>query len=95
MAAYVLMIREEMTDAEAFQQYAKLAPKASAGHQLSPLAFYGPHEVLEGPACDGVVLLEFPDVERARAWYESPEYQEALQYRLKGARYRVLIVEGI
>ncbi len=95
MAAYVLMIREEMTDAEAFQQYAKMAPKASAGHPVKPLAFYGGHEVLEGDACEGVVVLEFPDVEQARAWYESPGYQEAMQFRLKAARYRVIIVEGV
>ncbi len=95
MTAYVVMIREEMTDEEAFQQYAKLAPKASAGHALTPRAFYGRHEVLEGDNCEGVVVLEFPDVDQAKAWYESPQYQEALQFRLQGARYRVLIVDGV
>ncbi len=95
MAAYVLMIREEMTDAEAFQEYARQAPKASAGHAVTPRAFYGRHEVLEGPDCEGVVVLEFPDFEQAKAWYQSPEYQQAAQSRFKGARYRVLIVEGV
>lgn len=95
MAAYVVMIREEMTDAEAFQEYAKLAPKASAGHEVTPRAFYGRHEVVEGPDCEGVVVLEFPDFDQAKAWYESPQYQEAAQLRFKGARYRVMIADGV
>lgn len=95
MAAYVVMIREEMTDAEAFKEYAQLAPKASAGHAVTPRAFYGRHETLEGDDCEGIVVLEFPDYDQAKAWYESPAYQEAMQYRLKGARYRVIFVEGV
>ncbi|WP_446718995.1 DUF1330 domain-containing protein [Halomonas sp. SH5A2] len=31
----------------------------------------------------------------ARAWYESPAYQEARQHRFQGADYRVFIVDGI
>lgn len=44
---------------------------------------------------DGAVVLEFPTVADARAWYESPLYQQALPHRLKGAEYRVFIVEGL
>jgi uncharacterized protein (DUF1330 family) len=89
------MIREEMTDADAFAVYAKAAPKASAGHAVKPLAFYGKHEVLEGEEAEAVAILEFPDYEQAKAWYDSREYQEAMKNRLKGARYRVLVVEGL
>jgi uncharacterized protein (DUF1330 family) len=31
----------------------------------------------------------------AKAWYESPLYQQALVHRLKGAEYRVFMVEGL
>ncbi|MDB5820130.1 MAG: hypothetical protein JWQ11_3770, partial [Rhizobacter sp.] len=44
---------------------------------------------------DGAVILAFPSVAEARASYESPLYQEALKHRLKGAEYRVFIVEGL
>lgn len=94
MAAYVVMIREETTDAEEFQAYAKAAFAASKGHPLAARAFYGQQEVKEGEDCEGVAIVEFPDFEKAKAWYESPEYQEAMQHRLRGARYRVIIVEG-
>ncbi|MFZ3395345.1 DUF1330 domain-containing protein [Rhodococcus sp. 7Tela_A2] len=36
-----------------------------------------PH-VLEGEWPGHLVLIEFPDLERARGWYDSPEYQEIL-----------------
>lgn len=95
MSAYVIMLRDAMTDAEAFARYAAAAPKASAGHPLRPLAFYGTPEVLEGPPVDGIVILKFPDMAAARAWYYSPAYTAARADRLAGADYRVLIVEGV
>ena len=44
---------------------------------------------------EGAVIAEFESYEAALAWYRSPAYQEALQHRLKGAEYRVVIVEGV
>jgi len=44
---------------------------------------------------DGAVILEFPTLADAKASYESPLYQQALKHRLKGADYRVFIVEGV
>ena len=50
---------------------------------------------LEGPEVEGVVIAEFPSVEEARVWYDSPAYQEVAQHRFRGAVYRGLIVEGV
>jgi uncharacterized protein (DUF1330 family) len=51
--------------------------------------------VLEGPPVEGAVILSFPSMSEARAWYESPAYQAAREHRLKGAEYRVFLVEGL
>ena len=64
------------------------------GHSPSFLADYGAREVLEGAPAEGVVIIEFPDMEKERAWYNSPAYQEAARNRFAGAVYRGLIVEG-
>jgi uncharacterized protein (DUF1330 family) len=40
------------------------------------------------------VLIEFPDSASFDAWYNSPEYQEALKVRLANSTGRVLLVEG-
>lgn len=95
MSAYVLMIRERITDAAELDAYKQLAPAARGDHAINPLAFYGNVDLLEGEPVDGVVILEFPSMAAARAWYDSPAYQTALAHRLRGAEYRVLIVDGV
>lgn len=95
MTAYVVYVRERITDAEEFRKYEESAGAASVGHPVTPLAFYGAIETLEGPSVDGAVILEFPSIGDARSAYDSPLYQAALKHRLKGAKYRVFIVEGL
>ena len=41
------------------------------------------------------MIAEFPTLEEARDWYDSPAYQNAAQHRHRGAVYRGLIVEGV
>ncbi|VVP68019.1 hypothetical protein PS918_00669 [Pseudomonas fluorescens] len=94
MSAYVIFIREATTDDAQMQLYAQKAPAARTGHDITRLAFYGPFEVLEGPSAEGVAILRFPDMNAARAWYNSPAYQQARQHRFNGAQYRMLLVEG-
>ena len=40
-------------------------------------------------------MLEFPSIEKARAWYESPEYQEVLPIRLSANKDKMVIFEGL
>jgi uncharacterized protein (DUF1330 family) len=42
-----------------------------------------------------IVMLEFPNMESARTWYDSPEYQEVLPIRLKANRDKMVIFEGL
>jgi uncharacterized protein (DUF1330 family) len=41
-----------------------------------------------------LVVLEFESAERARAWWDSPEYRAARDLRQRTARARMLLVEG-
>ncbi len=95
MAAYVILIREKLRDAEAMARYGEGAKAARGDHPITPLAFYGKHEVTEGPDADGVVILSFPDMAAAKAWYDSPAYTEARAHRFQAADYRVIFVEGV
>ncbi|MER5726958.1 DUF1330 domain-containing protein [Streptomyces sp. NPDC002138] len=52
-------------------------------------------EVVEGPFPGTVVVLAFPDIERARAWYGSPAYQEILPLRTRHMTGEVILVEGV
>ncbi len=42
-----------------------------------------------------IVILEFADMDAARTWYNSPEYQEVLPLRLNASKDRVIFVEGM
>ena len=42
-----------------------------------------------------IVMLEFPSMDKARAWYESPEYQEVLPIRLQANKDNMVIFEGL
>jgi uncharacterized protein (DUF1330 family) len=96
MPAYVLCIREgAVRDPTAMSTYSRLNREAPRDPNLKALIAYGATEALEGAAPDGVVLLQFPTVEDARAWYNSPDYQAALPHRKKGADYRVMIIQGL
>jgi len=100
MPAYMIFTREgPIHDQAAMDAYSAMN-RAQAGHfvadyGLRPLAVYGALDTLEGEAPDGVIILQFPDAAQARAWYDSPEYQEAKALRQKAATYRALLVEGL
>jgi uncharacterized protein (DUF1330 family) len=84
MAAYFLFDNLEVTDPNGLARYAKQAAKTVADHGGRYLATAATPEVFEGePAVKSLVLIEFPDIDAARAWYDSPAYQ-----RLKALRHR-------
>jgi uncharacterized protein (DUF1330 family) len=96
MTAYVLCIREDaVRNPEELAIYSRMNREAPRDPKVTPLIVYGATEALEGNAPDGVVVLQFPTVEDAKAWYNSPNYQAAIPHRKKGADYRVMIIQGL
>lgn len=95
MAAYVIFLRESIHDPAEMDIYGPKAGASLVGHAVKVLAAYGKQEILEGEGIDGVVLLEFPTLAEAKAWYDGPGYREAREHRFRGAQYRAVIVEGV
>jgi uncharacterized protein (DUF1330 family) len=96
MTAYVICIREDaIRDPAAMATYSQMNREAPRDPKLKPLIVYGATEAMEGKAPDGIILLQFPTREDAKAWYNSPQYQAAIPHRKKGADYRVMIVQGL
>lgn len=52
-------------------------------------------EVMEGPWPGDLVIVAFPDIDKARAWYASPGYREILPLRTENSRSVAMIVEGV
>jgi len=96
MPAYMIAMREgPVRDSQAMAEYQARAGAIPGNWHLVPRVVYGAVEALEGKAPDGVVILEFPTMDEAKAWYNSPAYQEALPFRLKAGNYTTFFVEGL
>jgi uncharacterized protein (DUF1330 family) len=95
MAAY-LISDVTVKDAAAFEIYRTRAAASIAQYGGRYLVRGGPIERLEGGwAPRTVIVVEFSDVGRARTWYRSPEYAEALAVRDEALGRNLILVDGI
>ena len=95
MTAYVIF-DINVTDPEGYEDYKKLAPPAISKYGGKYIARGGKSEILEGNwNPERVVILEFENIENAKQWIESPEYEEARLLRHKYASSHVIVVEGL
>lgn len=92
---YVIVEVSEIHDPESYEAYRPLAAATVAAHGGRFIVRGGPAQRLEGEGPAGrSVVIEFPSLEAAIAWYHSPEYQAALEIRLAASRGSLVIVEG-
>ncbi len=95
MAAY-LIAEIEVLDPQLYEQYRKDVPPLIAAYGGKYLARGGALEVKEGDwAPKRLVLLEFPSMEQARRFYDSPEYAPLLALRKKATRSKLIFMDGI
>jgi uncharacterized protein (DUF1330 family) len=95
VTAYVV-VEIQVHDPELYEQYKPIAAKAIEQYGGRYLARGGATELLEGDDSPGrIVVLEFPDADTARRWYQSPEYAEAIRIREQAAVGRLIVVEGL
>jgi uncharacterized protein (DUF1330 family) len=95
MTAY-LIAETVITDPEQYEHYKAASPGAIAAGGGKFVVRGGELAVLEGdwnPA--RLVVLEFENLEAAKAFYESPEYQAAIKLREGAARLNMVAVEGL
>jgi uncharacterized protein (DUF1330 family) len=77
-----IVARMTVHDADAYMNYAKGARVAMAKYGARILALAGATEPLMGEARERNVILEFESFEQAKAYYNSPEYQAAREFRI-------------
>jgi uncharacterized protein (DUF1330 family) len=94
MAAYMIA-RVNVTDPVQYENYKSLAPIAINKFGGNYLTRGGAMETLEGAEETlRVVVLSFPDMDSARACYNSPEYTRARDARQGAAEGQFVILEG-
>jgi uncharacterized protein (DUF1330 family) len=95
MPAYVI-VETDIHDPEQYERYKAASPGAVAAGGGRFVVRGGELAVLEGDwAPSRLVVLEFEDLEAAKRWYDSPEYQDAKRLRESAAHLRMVAVQGV
>ena len=95
MPAYII-VEIEITDPVGYEEYKKQA--------AATVEQYGGKYIVRGGACETlegdwkpkrIVVLQFDNMEGAKAWLSSPEYVEPRKQRHRTAKTRMILVEGL
>lgn len=92
-----LLAEAKVTDPAAYDTYKQLAQVAIAQYGGEYLVRGGTGEVLEGEwkAVPRLVIVQFPSVDQAKKFYDSPEYRAAREARKDAAGMNMLVVQGL
>ena len=94
MPGYIA-VQISINDPVRYERYKALAPASIAKYGGRYLIRGGKVDILEGSWQPGrFVVLEFPTVERARQWWNSPEYAEAKALRQSCAETEMVLLDG-
>jgi uncharacterized protein (DUF1330 family) len=95
MPAYVIA-NVTVKDPVRYEDYRRLVAPTIGKYGGRFIARGGRMEILEGDWRPmRLVILEFPSIEQARAWWSSPEYSEARAIRQATSEGTLLILEGV
>ncbi len=95
MAAYIV-VEVEVNDPVRYEDYKKMVPPSLGRFGGRFLVRGGETETLEGDwTPKRLVILEFPSVEKAKAWWDSDDYAEAKALRQATATTQMIVAQGL
>jgi uncharacterized protein (DUF1330 family) len=96
MAVYAISDTLAINDPQMLAEYIQRVPQTLAKYGVKPLVAGGEgFEKIEGDwQSQGMVILEFRDREHFERWYNSPEYQEILRFRMRATTNRAILIQG-
>lgn len=95
MPAYVI-VEVSIHDPERYEAYKTLTPASLEPYGGQFVVRGGASEALEGDwKPERIIVLEFPNTEKARAWWHSEAYSAARKIRQEAADTKMLLVEGL
>ncbi len=96
MPAAYLIANVRVINPDQYAEYRKWSSAAFEAHNAEILVRGGAVEVIEGDwTPERMVIVRFPDMAAAHAFYNSPEYGKARTAREGAAIMRLVFVEGI
>ena len=94
MKGYII-VDVTITDPVKYEDYKKLTPGSLKGFDGKFIVRGGKCETLEGDwNPQRIVVLEFPSMERAKAWWSSDNYAPAKAIRQAASITKLLVIEG-
>ncbi len=95
MAVYFI-VDVNITDAQSYAEYSKQVGPMVARYGGRFLVRGGETTTIEGDwQPKRLVVIEFADTQRFRAWYDSPEYTEVRDIRFKASTARAVLAQGV
>ena len=93
MPAYIVSMMS-IEDAETYRKYTDRTPPIVAKYGGKFLTRGEEVTTVEGTPYEGrMVLLEFPDKANIDAWFNDPEYQEAMKFRHASSKMHMLMIQ--
>ncbi|MEV8593373.1 DUF1330 domain-containing protein [Streptomyces sp. NPDC052013] len=95
MPAYVIGHLQEAASHPEIAEYIERIPATFEPYGGRFLVHVTQHEVLEGAWPGHVVVIAFPGIAEARAWWDSPAYREIAPLRSRHIEGDIILVEGV
>ncbi|MEU6370289.1 DUF1330 domain-containing protein [Streptomyces sp. NPDC046931] len=95
MSAYAVAHLQESAPHPDIAEYIERITATFAPYGGRFLVHAAQHEVKEGSWPGHVVVIGFPGIAEARAWWDSPAYQEIAPLRARHIRGDIVLVEGV
>lgn len=95
MSAYAIGHLEQVNMGPAIVEYLRNIDATLAPYDGRFLIHGGRADVMEGSFQGDLIVIEFPDIGRARDWYNSPAYQQILPLRRDNASGHVFLLDGV
>ncbi|MGW3291991.1 DUF1330 domain-containing protein [Streptomyces sp. NPDC001002] len=95
MTAYAIAHLQEAAPNLEIAEYIERIPATFEPYGGRFLVHAAKHEVVEGGWPGHVVVIAFPGMAEARAWWDSPEYQEIAPLRARHIESDIVLVPGV
>lgn len=95
MPAYVIANLQDASPHPDIAEYVERLPGTMEPYGGRYLVHVTPYEVKEGSWTGSIVMLGFPGIDEARAWWDSPAYCEIAPLRARHIKGDIVMIEGV
>ncbi len=95
MTAYAVAVIRETRFNDEVVEYLQRIDETLAPFSGKYIVHGGPYQPLEGSWSGDLVVIEFPSMEKAEAWYSSDAYAAIRPLRMNNTEGEVLLVRGV